>query len=250
MPSWSTPDQRTTLVHGDCFEVAEQYAGQARLIITSPPYNVGKEYEHFETWDDYFDFIGRFGELCATVLEPGGYAVVVFQVEYTSPRRIEQVYHERFGAAGLRVITERVWAKRMGSCRARAYNSRSPRAMATHENVWTFRRSSERSWDPPRNRKRSWMSVWDTSDEPRGALKQHPAGYPEAIPRWAIEVHCDRGSDQLVMDPFMGVATSLSAARKYGVRSVGIERDRDYYHRGQDNLLTLLTEESGGADEC
>jgi DNA modification methylase len=215
----------------------ESLRKSARLVVTSPPYNAGKEYEEWESWEEYFVFLSRFAELCEYLVEDDGYVVVNFGVEYTAPKRIEQVYHEAFEAVGWRVITERVWKKKSSTVRCKAYNWRSPRAIADHEHVWTLRRKQDTEWDPPRDKQRSLMSVWDTSDEPVGALKQHPAAFPEAIPRWAIQVHCDPGD--LVVDPFSGGGTTVCVAVGLGMRGIGTELREDYHATAVENLQSV-----------
>lgn len=232
-----TSSGKCMLAVGDSFETPIEEQPYARIIVTSPPYNLGMEYESFSSWGEYIDFIGRFASLCDNIVLPGGYAFVNFQVEYTSPVRLEQVYMDKFGDVGRRVITERVWKKKESTIARKAYNYRSPRAIAGHEHLWTFRRKSDTAWDPPRNRERSLMSVWDTSDEPTGVLKQHPAAFPEAIPRWAIEVHCDEGD--MVVDPFSGTGTTACVAKRMGMRSVGVEKRRDYHDIAVGRMLML-----------
>jgi len=237
--TYTTQCGNGTLMNADAFSLAldDTLEHSARMVVTSPPYNAGKEYESWSSWEEYFSFLGKFAALCDYLIAKGGYVFINFGVEYTAPKRIEQVYHEAFGAYGWRVITERVWKKKSSTVARKAYNWRSPRAIADHEHLWTLRREKETSWDPPRDKDRSIMSVWDTSEEPTGALMQHPAAFPEAIPKWAMQVHCDPGD--LVVDPFSGSGTTVCVALQLGMRATGTELRGDYHETAVKNASNL-----------
>lgn len=55
--------------------------------------------------------------------------------------------------------------------------------------------------------------------------KQHPTQKPEALMQWCIG---QAGAVRSILDPFMGSGTTLVAAKRLGVRSVGIEADEEY----------------------
>src|SRR3990172_4166689 len=64
-----------TLFHGDRLELINQIAekrAMAELIITSPPYNVGKEYEKAIPLPDYIEHQRQTIEACVKILSPTG----------------------------------------------------------------------------------------------------------------------------------------------------------------------------------
>jgi adenine-specific DNA-methyltransferase len=62
-----------TLFHGNCLELLDDMPdGSAQLIITSPPYNIGKQYERRITLADYLAREKKVIGLCIDKLRPGG----------------------------------------------------------------------------------------------------------------------------------------------------------------------------------
>jgi site-specific DNA-methyltransferase (adenine-specific) len=55
--------------------------------------------------------------------------------------------------------------------------------------------------------------------------KQHPCEKPMQLMRWCISLAGDVAD---VLDPFMGVGTTLRAAKLLGKRAIGIEADENY----------------------
>jgi adenine-specific DNA-methyltransferase len=67
------PDNDVTLFHGDCRELLSHVpAESAQLIVTSPPYNIGKKYEQRIGLAEYLDREREVISLCIERLRPGG----------------------------------------------------------------------------------------------------------------------------------------------------------------------------------
>lgn len=62
----------------------------------------------------------------------------------------------------------------------------------------------------------------------------HPTQKPETVMRWAIAQA--RGAVRSIIDPYMGSGTTLVAAKRAGIRSVGIERERIYCELAVERL--------------
>ena len=59
----------------DARHMSEVADGSVQLVVTSPPYNVGKAYvDHNDSLplDEYLDFLDEVWRECYRVLEPGG----------------------------------------------------------------------------------------------------------------------------------------------------------------------------------
>ena len=54
----------------------------------------------------------------------------------------------------------------------------------------------------------------------------HPAVFPERLPRFVIETYSDAG--ETILDPFMGSGTTLRAAKDLGRKAIGIEIEERY----------------------
>ena len=62
-----------TLFHGDCLELLRKIPDRAaQLVITSPPYNVGKAYEKTQSLEEYFSFQERVIAECVRIVRNGG----------------------------------------------------------------------------------------------------------------------------------------------------------------------------------
>lgn len=245
---WTSDDKRQEFYLGDGPDFLEAINGQVRIVVTSPPYAVGMEYEKDVGYEEHRQLIRRFARGCFVALEPGGYAFVNFGNNWPAPYSMEGMYWEAFQDAGVPLFCQRIWAKAFNRLGApRAYHYRSVRPLAQFEYLWTFRKPAPKGsvWDPPRDRSLSLKGVWDTADIAGRALDTgHPAAYPLVIPEWALQVHCDRDSDQLVVDPFAGRGTTLMAARNLGLCAIGVDNDSDYAALAV-GWLDQMTEEDG-----
>ncbi len=69
-----TPASDATLFHGDCLDlIASLPDAAAQLVVTSPPYNIGKKYERKkQTLEDYLAGQKATVDACMRVLAPGG----------------------------------------------------------------------------------------------------------------------------------------------------------------------------------
>ena len=61
---------------GDCLEKLKELQRQSvDLIVTSPPYNVGMDYEIYKdnlSWNEYFDWCKQWLKLCYDILKKDG----------------------------------------------------------------------------------------------------------------------------------------------------------------------------------
>lgn len=56
--------------------------------------------------------------------------------------------------------------------------------------------------------------------------KKHSAAFPESLPEWFIKLFTKE--DDIVLDPFMGSGTTLSASRRLNRKSIGIDKEEKY----------------------
>src|SRR5262249_54814418 len=66
--------------------------------------------------------------------------------------------------------------------------------------------------------------------------KGHSAAFPQALPRWFIELFTDPGDT--VLDPFAGSGTTLAAALALGRNALGVELAPKYAARCRDTLAS------------
>lgn len=82
-----------------------------------------------------------------------------------------------------------------------------------------------------RCRGNTWFIPYKTTQ----TKKQHPAGFPVDLPINCIKLHGIK-NDMLVLDPFLGAGTTLSACQQLGVAGTGIDLDITYCEMSLESL--------------
>jgi DNA modification methylase len=222
-----------TIYHGDCREVLPEI-GKADFVLTSPPYNCGKDYaDHDDDWQlpDYFSFIEDAVHAAANALNPGGYFAL--NVPSWIGSREDQVFafDEYKDLLSRHVPFEDliIWAKSPPNGTAWGNFPTSPRIRANHEWLLIHRApgpgplgKSDITWP---EWSRLTQSVWTINPE-LPYRDVHPATFPDELARRAIMLFSPAGS--MVCDPFMGTGTTLAVAKVCGRRAIGIELSERY----------------------
>ncbi len=83
---------------------------------------------------------------------------------------------------------------------------------------------------------RSQIGVWEFEYEKRDleAKEQHPAVFPIGLPKKVIRLFTHEG--ELVIDPFVGVGTTLLAAKDTNRNAVGFDLKKDYIEYAEKRL--------------
>lgn len=215
------------------------------LMVTSPPYHVGKEYDSDISFADYLELLRVVFKETYRVLEPGGRAVVNVA---NLGRRPYVPLSDHVGAImedlGFLPRGEVIWVKgrgASGSCAWGSWQSASnPTFRDLHEYCLCF---SKERWS--RTRKgvstitreeflAATLSVWDIPPESARRVS-HPAPFPVALPRRFIELYTYR--DDLVLDPFLGSGSTAVAAVETGRRYVGYDVSDEYARTARQRVL-------------
>jgi site-specific DNA-methyltransferase (adenine-specific) len=85
--------------------------------------------------------------------------------------------------------------------------------------------------DDCRERGNAWFIPYETIQESR----PHPAVFPEKLPEMCIKLH-GYSDETTVLDPFMGIGTTALACVKLGVKFIGFEIDSSYVKIAKDRL--------------
>lgn len=226
------------------------------LVVTSPPYFVGKSYEDAlaagadsRIPTSYFDYLGMLRDVfaeCVRVLEPGGrIAVNVANLGRKPYRSLSGDVARIFEELGLLLRGEIVWQKSKGSSGSCAWGSfRSPSnptlrdtteriVIASKGRFDRARSSSQREEEGLPHRSslstdefmEATIDVWDMGPESAQRVR-HPAPFPLELPRRLIDLYTYE--NDLVLDPFMGSGTTLVASVLCGRWPVGYDLDPDY----------------------
>ncbi|MDJ0925929.1 MAG: site-specific DNA-methyltransferase [Acidimicrobiia bacterium] len=225
-------------------EMPEIPDGSVALMVTSPPYNVGKEYDDDLSLDEYLEMLERVFRETYRVLEAGGrVAVNVANLGRKPYLPLNHYVADLLTDIGFLLRGEIIWQKARaagGSCAWGSWQSaKNPTLRDVHEYIVvgskeSFRR--ERSGTDTISRDEflaATMSLWELPPESARRVG-HPAPFPVDLPRRLIELYTFAGD--LVLDPFMGVASTAVAAIETGRNYVGYEINPEYLELAERRL--------------
>jgi DNA modification methylase len=223
------------------------------LAFTSPPYNVGKEYEGDLAFEEYKNLIGAVAAETYRVLCPGGrYVVNIANLGRKPYIPLHAHFYQIHMQAGFLPMGEIIWRKGKGANGSCAWGSwrsaRAPRLRDVHEYLLVFakgdyRRPDKGESDIGRDEfMEATLSVWDILPE-SAARVGHPAPFPLALAERVVQLYSYVGD--VVLDPFAGSGTTCVAAALHGRRYVGFEIDETYCELARNRIAAALT----GQDE-
>lgn len=206
------------------------------LMVTSPPYNVGKDYDDDLDIDEYLELLRRVFSETFRVLEPGGrVAVNVANLGRKPYIPLNQYVSALLTEIGFDLRGEIIWQKAKsagGSCAWGSWQSaKNPTLRDIHEYVIVASKGSYariRRGDDTISKEEfldATVSIWNILPESARRVG-HPAPFPVELPRRLIELYTFEGD--LVLDPFLGSGTTAVAAVESGRRYVGYELNAGY----------------------
>jgi site-specific DNA-methyltransferase (adenine-specific) len=206
------------------------------LMVTSPPYNVGKEYDEDLNLDEYLGLLDRVFSETYRVIEPGGrVAVNVANLGRKPYLPLNHLVAGLLGDIGFLLRGEIVWQKAKAAGGSTAWGSwqsaKNPTLRDIHEYVivaskGSFRRSRQGEDTISKEQfLEATVSVWDILPESARRVG-HPAPFPVELPERLIQLYSF--ADDLVLDPFLGSGSTAVAAVQTGRHYVGYEVDPAY----------------------
>jgi DNA modification methylase len=216
------------------------------LMVTSPPYNVGKDYDVDFSLDEYRALLKKVFEQTYKKLVPGGRVCInVANLGRTPYIPLHSYIIEDMLNLNFLMRGEILWDKGAGagvSCAWGSYKSaQNPVLRDTHEYILIF---SKDTYSRVRNGKQNSIekeefleftkSIWRFSPESARKVK-HPAPFPVELPYRLIQLYTFEGD--VVLDPFCGSGTSCIAAIKTKRHFVGFDNNEDYVKIARERLL-------------
>jgi DNA modification methylase len=208
------------------------------LMVTSPPYNVGKDYDEDLSLEEYLAFLERVWKETYRVLVPGGRACVNIANLGRKPYLpLHSLLITNLLSLGFLMRGEIIWNKAASASPSTAWGSwrsaGNPTLRDVHEYILVFCKETFKRQNP--HKRESTISrdefleynksVWNFAAEPARKIG-HPAPFPVELPRRLIQLYTFE--NEIILDPFMGSGQTAIAARKSNRHFIGYEIDENY----------------------
>jgi DNA modification methylase len=218
------------------------------LMVTSPPYNVQKDYDQDLSIQEYRKLLRNTFRETYRVLVTGGRACVNIANLGRKPYLpLHAFIIEDMLEIGFVMRGEIIWDKGSSASASTAWgtwlSAVNPVLRDVHEYILVFSKESfSRRVDPgessiERDEFLEWTkSVWSF---PAVSARKigHPAPFPEELPRRLIQLYTFEGD--IVLDPFCGSGTTCVAAKRLGRHYVGYEIHEEYLQIARDRIESM-----------
>jgi len=240
------------IYQGDCLDKLSQLEqNSVDLVVTSPPYNVGVNYDEYNDDLDkteYSKFIGDVFHKLNRVVKPSGRVCVNISLGNEQSIVDKPSVVKMHGSNRWNLRFEIIWDKgnseassAWGSWRSPS----SPRPIFNHEYIFVYDVGEESKNSEKTISKEQFMelvkSVWSIKPKTNS---EHPAAFPKEIPRRLIELNSYEGD--VVLDPFTGSGTTLVAAEEMGRDYIGIELSNEYIKMAKKRLKSEQAQDGNG----
>ncbi|MBW2038061.1 MAG: site-specific DNA-methyltransferase [Deltaproteobacteria bacterium] len=216
------------------------------LMVTSPPYNVGKEYDEDLTLEEYRAFLKRVWAEVYRVLVPGGRVCINIANLGRKPYiPLHAFIVEDMLDLGFLMRGEIIWNKASSSSPSTAWGSwlsaANPTLRDIHEYILVFAKDTFSRKNPYKRKgsisKEEFLeftkSVWRFPAEPAKKVG-HPAPFPVELPYRLTQLYTFES--EVVLDPFMGSGQAAIAAIKTKRHYVGYEIEEEYVKLAQRRI--------------
>ncbi len=208
------------------------------LMVTSPPYNVGKEYDENLTLNEYRAFLKKIWSEVKRVLVPGGRACINIANLGRKPYiPLHTFIIEDMLDLGFLMRGEIIWDKASSGSPSTAWGSwlsaKNPVLRDIHEYILVFSKGMFSRGNTYKRKstisKQEFLeftkSAWTFAAESARKVG-HPAPFPVELPYRLIQLYTFE--EEVVLDPFMGSGQAAIAAVKTNRHYVGYEIDKEY----------------------
>jgi adenine-specific DNA-methyltransferase len=222
-------------------------SGSVDLTVTSPPYNIGKEYERNRRLPEYISWCKEWLQEVHRITKPtGSLWLNLGYVEVEGSGRAVPLAYLLWNQSPFFLVQEIVWHYGAGVASRRAFSPRNEKWLwfVKDPAQYTFNLDAVR--DPnvkyPRQKKNGklkcnplgknpgdvWIIPKVTSGSGRASPERtpHPAQFPLAVVKRVILASSNPG--ELILDPFAGSGSTLVASLHCKRRAIGIELRADY----------------------
>ena len=242
---------RNSFLLGSAENMSEIPDNSVHLMITSPPYNVSKEYDDDLSLEEYMTLLGNAFKETYRVLVHGGRACVnVANVGRKPYIPLSDLISKMMIEIGFKMRGEIIWNKASSASPSTAWGSwmsaANPTLRDIHEYILVFSKGDYRRVRGERKNTISredfieWTkSIWTMKAESAKRVG-HPAPFPEELPYRLIQLYSFAGD--VVLDPFMGSGTTAIAALKSDRCFVGYDIKEEYIRLAQKRVFPYINQ--------
>lgn len=250
-----------TISVGDCLHFLRSIpTNSTQLVLTSPPYNIGKEYERAEEFEEYIEFQKLVIAECVRITRPGG--SICWQLGNHVGKRgevipLDMVLYPVFREFSELYLRNRiVWHFEAGlHCQQRFSGRHECIVWFSKGREYTFNLDAVRvpqkypgklAYKGPRKGRPSGNplgknpgDVWGIPNVKANHVEKtaHPCQFPIALAETIILALTT--TQDLVVDPFLGAGTTVIAALKNGRRAAGCDLFQKYVEIVRERISQL-----------
>ena len=243
------------IVCGDVLETLKKISDNSvHLAITSPPYNVGKDYDNHNDKMDYQEYLNWLEKVwieTQRVLVPGGRFAL--NIAPTGIKDFVPIHHDftnQMRKIGMKFRTEIIWYKQTmlkrtawGSFKSPA----NPHIVPSWEYILIFSKNGDRLDGSDRNADITKEEFMKFSDgmwyiPPETQRNGHPAPFPEELIYRLMKFYSYKGNT--VLDMFGGTGTVAVVSQKTGRNFIHIDISPEYCKTAEDRLAKAKREAS------
>ena len=223
------------------------------LMVTSPPYNVSKEYDKNLSLNEYEDLLENvFSETHRVLISGGRVCINIANVGRKPYIPYHKYIMEIMDKIGFIMRGEIIWNKSASAGVSTAWGSwqsaSNPVLRDVHEYILIYSKEKLGRKKKDRNNtitKEQFLeytkSIWSF---PTVSAKKvgHPAPFPVELPSRCIQLYSFE--NDIVLDPFCGVGTTNIAAIISNRHHIGIDIDADYINKARKRIDDFMIEQS------
>lgn len=237
------------IICASCENMKELPNNCVDLMITSPPYNVSKEYDEDLSLREYLQLLQNVFMETYRVLVNGGRACVnIANIGRKPYIPLSDFVSKIMIDIGFSMRGEIIWNKASSASPSTAWGSwqsaSNPILRDVHEYILVF---SKGDYKREKGKKENtiakedfiqWTkSIWTMNTESAKRIG-HPAPFPEELPYRLIQLYSFK--DDIVLDPFMGSGTTAVSSLKSNRNFIGYEINKDYVDLANKRIEPLL----------
>lgn len=264
----------------DCIKGMNQFLddGEVDVIVTSPPYNLGIKYNHYDdtiSREDYLDWMEEVSKECKRILKDDG--SFFLNLGYKS-KDLWVAWEVAFRLRKHFILQNVIhWIKSIAIPKEDVGNYQNIRGDIAvghfkpvnskrfinkcHEYIFHFTKTGnvelnklsvgvpyqdksnigrwKNAKQDRRDRGDTWFIPYETIWS-RKKQRPHPSSFPPKLPMMCIKLHGTERT-KLVLDPFMGIGNTAIASARLGIDYIGFEIDELYAKTAEQNVKKDLS---------